>query len=62
MKNEPKMELIKNYFNIRNLICYPKNFEFYLEFFNEQRKIKKINFTYYGMYYGNADNCKEGVY
>ena len=63
VKNEPKIELIKNNFNIRNLIFYPKNFEFYLEFFNEQRKLKKINFTYYdGMYYGNADNCKEGAY
>ena len=63
VENQPKIELIKNNYNIKNLTFFPKNFEFSVEFLDEQMKLKNINFTYYdGMYYGNADKCNDGAY
>ena len=60
--NKEKIELIKKKDNIQNLIFYPKKFEFNLEYKNNN-KINKIKFSYYdGMYYVNADNCKDGAY
>ena len=60
--NKEKIELIKKKDNIQSLIFYPKQFEFNLEY-NNNNKINKINFSYYdGMYYVNADNCKDGAY
>lgn len=60
--NREKIELIKKKDNIQSLIFYPKQFEFNLEY-NNNNKNNKINFSYYdGMYYVNADNCKDGAY
>ena len=63
IENQPKIELIKNTYYIQNLTFFPKNFEFFVEFFDEHMKLKNITFTYYdGMYYGNADKCNDGAY
>ena len=60
---EEKIELIKNDINIQSLTFSPKNFEFNLEYLNEEQKINKIDFTYYdGMYYVNAGACTDGAY
>ena len=60
---EENIELIKNDAIIQNLIFFPKNFEFKLEYFNQDKNINKINFTYYdGMYYVNSLGCKDGAY
>ena len=60
---EKKIKLIKNDINIQSLVFYPKNFEFDLEYYNEDQKLTKINFTYYdGMYYVNAGDCTDGAY
>ena len=62
IKDKEKIELIKKKDNIQSLIFHPKEFEFNLEY-NNNNKINKINFSYYdGMYYVNADNCKDGAY
>ena len=62
IKNEEKIELIKNNTYIKSLIFYPNNFEFNLEYYDEP-EIKNINFTYYdGIYYGNADTCSDGAF
>ena len=61
--NEEMIELIKGDKNIQRLLFSPKNFEFNLEYYNEEEKINKINFTYYdGIYYVNAGNCSDGAY
>ena len=61
--NDNKIELIKNDINIQSLTFKPKNFEFNLEYYNEDQIINAINFTYYdGMYYTNDDTCKDGAY
>ena len=60
---EEKIELIKNDINIQSLTFSPKNFEFNLEYLNEEKKVNKIDFTYYdGMYYVNAGTCTDGAY
>ena len=59
---EKKIKLINKKDNIQSLIFYPKEFEFNLEYSNNN-KINKLNFSYYdGMYYVNADICKDGAY
>ena len=61
-KNET-IKLVENKMNIQNLTLSLKNYEFNLEYFNEDKKINKIAFTYYdGMYYANAGDCKDGAY
>ena len=61
--NEYKIELIKNDINIQSLTFSPKNFEFNLEYYDEDEIIKNINFTYYdGMYYTGDNICKDGPY
>ena len=61
--NENKIELIKNDVSIQSLTFIPKNFEFNLEYYNEDQIINVINFTYYdGMYYTNDETCKDGAY
>ena len=56
-------ELIKADINIQKLTFSPKNLLFNLEYFNEERQINKINFTYYdGIYYSNAGQCVDGAY
>ena len=63
IKNQTEIELISNNYNIKSLLFNPKNFQFYIEYYNELQKITKLNFSYYdGMYYGNAENCKDGAY
>ena len=63
IKNKPKIKLIKNNVSIKSLIFYPKDFEFNIEYNNENQITKNINFTYYdGLYYVNADICPDGAY
>ena len=63
IKNETKIELIKNDINIKSLIFYPENFEFNIEYYNQQLILQNLNFTYYdGMYYVNAGQCSDGAY
>ena len=60
---DEKIELIKNDINIQSLSFSPKNFEFNLEYYDEDQKINSISFTYYdGMYYVNAGACTDGAY
>ena len=62
-KKGGKIKLVENGKNIKNLILNPKNFEFNLEYYNEDQEIIKLNFTYYdGMYYVNAGSCTDGAY
>ena len=61
--NNENIELIKKHMNIQNLSFSPKNFEFHLEYLNEEQNINKLNFTYYdGMYYVNSGSCLDGAY
>ena len=60
---EEKIELIKNQANIQRLTLSLKNYQFELEYYNEEQKINKLSFTYYdGMYYVNAGTCTDGAY
>ena len=58
-----KIELIKNYKNIKSLEFNPKKFSLTLKYLNEDEEISEIYFSYFdGMYYVNAGNCKDGAY
>jgi hypothetical protein len=61
--DKESIQLIKNNANIKSLSFSPNNFEFNLEYLNEDEKVNKIIFTYYdGMYYVNAGECMDGAY
>ena len=63
IKNITKLQLIKDKYNIKSLLFYPKDFEFNIEYYNENQKLTNLNFTYYdAMYYVNAGNCTDGIY
>ena len=63
ISNGYNIELIKNDINIQSLTFSPKNFEFNLEYYDEDQIIKSINFTYYdGIYYTGDNFYVDGPY
>ena len=61
--NTEKIEITKDHVNIKSLLFSPNNYEFDLEYINEDGKINKVLFTYYdGMYYVNSGDCLDGAY
>ena len=63
INNPENIELIKDSSNIKSLVFNPQNFLFNLKYYNEDKEITEINFSYYdGMYYVNAGTCKDGAY
>ena len=60
---EETIDIIKNHINIKSLTLSLKNYEFNLEYYNEDQNTNTITFTYYdGLYYVNNENCMDGAY